>query len=146
MLLWLPSSLLLSLLWNIGAGIRDALSKPLYTFSYMLLNNRSVWFSPNSNILTIDVKCLGKPFRLLQWMGMNALVVYMLAACELFPAAIQGFYWRSPENNLVNMTESLLQTIFHSERWGTLAFVLLEILFWCVVAGFLHKKGIYLKL
>lgn len=35
-------------------------------------------------------------------MGMNALIVYALAACELFPAAIQGFYWQSPENNLVN--------------------------------------------
>jgi len=34
-------------------------------------------------------------------MGMNALVVYALAACDIFPAAIQGFYWHSPENNLV---------------------------------------------
>lgn len=32
---------------------------------------------------------------------MNALVIYALAACEIFPAALQGFYWRSPENNLV---------------------------------------------
>jgi len=34
-------------------------------------------------------------------MGMNALVVYALAACDIFPAVIQGFYWHSPENNLV---------------------------------------------
>lgn len=38
---------------------------------------------------------------LLQWLGMNALIIYALAACELFPAAVQGFYWRLPENNLV---------------------------------------------
>jgi heparan-alpha-glucosaminide N-acetyltransferase len=37
----------------------------------------------------------------LQWMGMNALIIYALAACDLFTAAIQGFVWGSPENNLV---------------------------------------------
>lgn len=49
----------------------------------------------------VDSKGFRKPFILLQWMGMNALIVYALAACELFPAAMQGFYWRSPSNNLV---------------------------------------------
>lgn len=38
----------------------------------------------------------------LQWMGMNALIIYALGACDLFPAALQGLYWRSPENNLVS--------------------------------------------
>jgi heparan-alpha-glucosaminide N-acetyltransferase len=46
----------------------------------------------------------------------------------------------------VDITESLLQAIFHSKQWGTLAFVLLEIVFWCLAAGFLHMKGVYLKL
>lgn len=41
------------------------------------------------------------PLVLLQWIGMNALIVYALAACELFPVAVQGFYWKSPRNNLV---------------------------------------------
>ncbi|KAL5996309.1 hypothetical protein ACLOJK_026385 [Asimina triloba] len=48
----------------------------------------------------VDVKHFRKSTALLKWMGMNAFLVYALAACELFPAAIQGFYWRSPENNL----------------------------------------------
>jgi hypothetical protein len=52
-------------------------------------------------LLQVDVKLVRRPTILLQWMGLNALIVYALAACELFPAAIQGFYWRSPENNLV---------------------------------------------
>lgn len=51
----------------------------------------------------VDVIHIKKPFILFQWMGMNALIVYILAACELFPTLIQGFYWRSPENNLVNV-------------------------------------------
>ncbi|GMP74414.1 hypothetical protein CsSME_00031839 [Camellia sinensis var. sinensis] len=38
---------------------------------------------------------------ILQWLGMNALIIYALGACDLFPAALHGFYWRSPENNLL---------------------------------------------
>lgn len=52
--------------------------------------------------MQVDVKNFRKPTILLQWMGMNALAVYALAACELLPAALQGFYWRTPENNLVS--------------------------------------------
>lgn len=37
----------------------------------------------------------------LEWMGMNALIIYALAACHIFPETVQGFYWQSPENNLV---------------------------------------------
>ncbi|KAM7276546.1 hypothetical protein ACFE04_018412 [Oxalis oulophora] len=93
----------------------------------------------------VDVKHIKKPTTLLQWVGMNALIVYALAACDVFPAALQGFFWRSPENNLVNGTEQLLQIMVNSKRWGTLLFVMLQILFWCLVAGFLHLKRIYVK-
>jgi hypothetical protein len=54
-------------------------------------------------LVQVDNFHIKKPFILFQWMGMNALIVYVLAACELFPTLIQGFYWRSPENNLVNI-------------------------------------------
>ena len=57
----------------------------------------------NLYFVQVDVIHIKKPFILFQWMGMNALIVYVLAACELFPTLIQGFYWRSPENNLVNV-------------------------------------------
>lgn len=146
MLIWSATSFILLTCGIIVQAIGMPLSKPLYTFSYMLLTTGLSGFLLTLIYYTVDFKRLRKPFLLLQWMGMNALIVYILAACELFPAGVQGFYWRSPENNLVNLTESLLETIFHSEKWGFLAFVLLEILFWCVVAGFLHRKGIFIKL
>lgn len=46
----------------------------------------------------------------------------------------------------VDGTESLLQAVLHSKKWGTLAFVIVEILVWGLVAGFLHMKGIYIKM
>lgn len=52
-------------------------------------------------LMQVDVIHIQRPTILFQWMGMNALIVYALAACDIFPAALQGFYWRSPENNLV---------------------------------------------
>ncbi|KAI0510785.1 hypothetical protein KFK09_011394 [Dendrobium nobile] len=145
-LLWSMSSLVLLLFACIVALLGVPLSKPLYTLSYMFLTGGASGVALSFIYYLVDVKHIRKPSLLLQWMGMNALIVYVLAAGELFPAALQGFYWRSPSNNLVNLTESFLQSFFHSKKWGTLAFVLLEILFWCLVSGFLHLKGIYFKL
>lgn len=52
-------------------------------------------------MMQVDVIKIQKPMMLFQWMGINALIVYDLAACDIFPAALQGVYWRSPQNNLV---------------------------------------------
>ncbi|KAJ8466153.1 hypothetical protein OPV22_028705 [Ensete ventricosum] len=145
-LLWSITSLILVLCAFVVQLSGMPFSKPLYTLSYMFLTTGASGFLFILIYYIVDVNQLKMTFILFQWMGMNALIVYILAASELFPAFIQGFYWRSPQNNLVNATESILQTIFHSKRCGTLAFVLLEILFWCLAAGFLHMKGIYIKL
>lgn len=146
LLLWFMSSLPLLLVGYVVQILGMPFSKPLYTVSYMSITTGLSGLLLTVIYYIVDVKCIKRPTMLLQWMGMNALIIYALAACELFPAAIEGFYWRSPKNNLVSATELLLQTVFHSGRWGKLAFVLLEILFWCLVAGFLHIKGIHVKL
>lgn len=122
------------------------LCKPLYTLSYMCITAGASGLLLTIIFYIVDVKNIRKPMLLFQWMGMNALIIYALGACELFAAAVKGFYWRSPENNLVDSTELVLQAVLHSKKWGTLVFVMLEILFWGIVAGFLHKKGIYLRL
>lgn len=46
----------------------------------------------------------------------------------------------------VDGTEYVFKLILQSGKWGTLAFVITTILFWGVVAGFLHMKGIFVKL
>ncbi|KAF5741548.1 heparan-alpha-glucosaminide N-acetyltransferase-like [Tripterygium wilfordii] len=120
--------------------------KPLYTLSYMCVTAGVSGLCLTAVFYIVDVKNLRKPTILLQWMGMNALIIYALAACDIFPAAVQGVYWRSPENNLMDGTESLLQAMLHSQKWGTLAFVILEIIFWGFIAGVLHMKGIHIKL
>ncbi|KAL5700965.1 heparan-alpha-glucosaminide N-acetyltransferase [Ranunculus cassubicifolius] len=144
--LWFMSSVILLLSGCALEVLGMPLSKPLYTLSYMCITAGASGLVLTAIYYVVDVKDLKKTMVLFQWMGMNALIVYALAACEIFPAALQGFYWRSPSNNLVNGMESLLGAVFGSKKWGTLVFVLLEILFWCLAAGYLHMKGIYLKL
>ncbi|CAI9104895.1 OLC1v1003682C2 [Oldenlandia corymbosa var. corymbosa] len=145
-ILWFFTSIPLLISGFVLEVIGVPFSKPLYTLSYMFTTAGASGFLLTVIFYIVDVKSIKRPTLLFQWMGMNALIVYALAACDLFPAALQGFYWRSPENNLVNFTERLFQSMFHSEKWGTLAFVLVEILFWGVVAGFLHMKHVYVKL
>ncbi|KAI4301467.1 hypothetical protein L6164_034745 [Bauhinia variegata] len=145
LLLWSMLSFSLLILGYIIEILGIPLSKPLYTLSYMCITAGVSGLILTIIYFIVDMIQVRKPTVLLQWMGMNALIVYALAAEDIFPIAMQGFYWRSPENNLVDGTESLLQAIFHSQKWGTVAFVVVEIIFWGVAAGFLHKKGIYIK-
>ncbi|KAF3334342.1 heparan-alpha-glucosaminide N-acetyltransferase-like protein [Carex littledalei] len=145
-LLWSVSSLILIILAYAAQLLGMPFSKPLYSVSYMFLTAGVSGFALIFIYFMVDIIKFTAPLVIFQWMGMNALIVFILAASQKFPIFLEGFYWRSPSNNLVSLTESALQKIFNSKRWGTLAFVLLEVLFWGLVAGVLHIKGIYYKL
>ncbi|GAB4841065.1 hypothetical protein Ancab_021810 [Ancistrocladus abbreviatus] len=146
MLLWSLSSFPLLISGFLLQLLGMTFSKPLYTLSYMCITAGLSGLVFIAIFYLVDVQSIRRPTVLLQWMGMNALIIYALAACDIFAAFLQGFYLRSPENNLVDGTEMFLQALCHSKKWGTLVFVMVEILFWGLVAGFLHWKGIYVKL
>ncbi|CAI9781078.1 unnamed protein product [Fraxinus pennsylvanica] len=140
-ILWSISSLPLLISGFLLSVVGVPFSKPLYTLSYMFITAGASGTFLTIIFYIVDVKCIRKPMVIFQWMGMNALIIYALAACDVFPEAMQGFYWRSPENNLVDFSERLLQTVLHSEKWGTLAFVMVEILFWGLVADQENTRG-----
>ncbi|EOA12300.1 hypothetical protein CARUB_v10007979mg, partial [Capsella rubella] len=62
------------------------LNKPLYTLSYMCV--------------TVDVYGYKRASLVLEWMGIHALLIYVLIACNLVFLIIHGFYWKKPINNL----------------------------------------------
>eukprot|EP01018_Ginkgo_biloba_P003580 Gb_10589 [translate_table: standard] len=78
------------------------LNKALYTFSYMCVTSGTAGLLFAGTYLLVDVYGYRRLTMLLEWMGMNALIIYVLAACNLFAAAIQGFYWRLPQNNIMS--------------------------------------------
>nr|POF24382.1 hypothetical protein CFP56_35360 [Quercus suber] len=62
--------------------------KPLYTLSYMCITAGASGLFLTIIFYIVDIKHFRKPTMLLEWMGMNALIVFALAACDLFPAAV----------------------------------------------------------
>lgn len=49
----------------------------------------------------VDVRGWRSPTIILEWLGQNAMLMYVLFAEGVFIAAVQGLYVGSPENNLV---------------------------------------------
>lgn len=50
----------------------------------------------------VDVIGYRWPPLAMEWLGMHALMVYILLGCNLLPVFIQGLYWREPQNNIVS--------------------------------------------
>ncbi|KAL9261650.1 Heparan-alpha-glucosaminide N-acetyltransferase-like protein [Drosera capensis] len=85
------------------------LNKQLYTFSYVRVTSgaaalvfsfsyvmlMSLWCI--ARLTVIDFKCLLLP---LKWIGMNAMLVYVMAAEGIFAAFINGWYYGDPRNTL----------------------------------------------
>jgi heparan-alpha-glucosaminide N-acetyltransferase len=121
-------------------------NKPIYSVSYMLFTGGAAGVVFTGFYLLVDVHSWRYPTLLLEWLGQNALLMYVLVAEGVFPAALQGLYWKNPENNLVDLVELAFENLIESRRWAKLADVLCEILFACFVAGCLKYKGLFWKL
>ncbi|KAI3441447.1 DUF1624 domain-containing protein [Psidium guajava] len=124
------------------------INKQLYSFSYVCFTAGAAGIVFSAFYIVIDVWGLRTPFLFLEWIGMNAMLVFVMAAQGIFAAFINGWYYKDPHNNLVNWIQKhIFINVWHSERLGTLLYVIFaEIVFWGVVSGVLHKLGIYWKL
>eukprot|EP00256_Glycine_max_P044003 XP_006595362.1 heparan-alpha-glucosaminide N-acetyltransferase [Glycine max] len=124
------------------------INKQLYSFSYVCFTAGAAGIVFSVFYLLIDVWGLRTPFLFLEWIGMNAMLVFVMAAQGIFAAFVNGWYYKDPDNSLVYWIQNHVFTnVWHSERLGTLLYVIFaEITFWGVVAGILHKLGIYWKL
>jgi len=57
-------------------------------------------------IKQIDVWGIRTPFLFLEWIGMNAMLVYVLVAEGIFAAFVNGWYYEDPEKSLVRNIET----------------------------------------
>ncbi|KAJ9184344.1 hypothetical protein P3X46_004076 [Hevea brasiliensis] len=124
------------------------INKQLYSFSYVCFTAGAAGIVFSGFYILIDVWGLRTPFLFLEWIGMNAMLVYVMAAQGIFEGFINGWYYKSPDNTLVYwIQEHVFIKVWHSKRLGTLLYVIFaQITFWAVVAGILHRLGIYWKL
>ncbi|XP_012082601.2 heparan-alpha-glucosaminide N-acetyltransferase [Jatropha curcas] len=124
------------------------INKQLYSFSYVCFTAGAAAIVFSGFYILIDVWGLRTPFLFLEWIGMNAMLVYVMAAQGIFEGFINGWYYKSPDNTLVYWIQKhVFVKVWHSERLGTLLYVIFaQITFWAVVAGILHRLRIYWKL
>ncbi|CAI0446679.1 unnamed protein product [Linum tenue] len=83
------------------------INKPLYSISYMLITSATAGITFCALYLLVDIygyRWLTLP---LEWMGKHALSIFIIVSSNLAVIVIQGFYWKSPENNLMNCIVSL---------------------------------------
>ncbi|WCJ34458.1 hypothetical protein M5689_015768 [Euphorbia peplus] len=124
------------------------INKQLYSFSYVCFTAGAAGIVFSGFYMLIDVKGIRVPFLFMEWIGMNAMLVYVMAAQGIFEGFINGWYYKSPDNTLVYwIQEHVFVKVWNSERLGTLLYVIFaQITFWAVVAGICHRLRIYWKL
>ncbi|PRQ43636.1 putative heparan-alpha-glucosaminide N-acetyltransferase [Rosa chinensis] len=146
---WVSMGLVLIII-GIILHFTDAIpiNKQLYSFSYVCFTAGAAGLVFSGFYVLIDVWGYRTPFLFLEWIGMNAMLVFVMAAQGIFAGFVNGWYYESPDKTLVYwIQEHVFNNVWHSERLGTLLYVIFaEITFWGVVSGILHKLGIYWKL
>ncbi|KAL5649746.1 hypothetical protein ACJX0J_040555, partial [Zea mays] len=76
------------------------MNKPLYTLSYTLGTAGAAGLLFSGIYTLVDIYGYRRPTVAMEWMGMHALMIYVLIACNVLPIFIHGFYWKEPKNNL----------------------------------------------
>ncbi|KAI3992656.1 hypothetical protein MKX01_007978 [Papaver californicum] len=79
------------------------INKALYSLSYTCLTVGAAGILFAAIYLVVDVFGFRKPSLVFEWMGKHAMVIYILAACNVFPILLQGFYWKEPGNNFLRL-------------------------------------------
>ncbi|KAF6134057.1 hypothetical protein GIB67_038348 [Kingdonia uniflora] len=78
-------------------------NKVLYTFSYTCITAGAAGLIFAGIYVLVDVCGYRRPSILLEWMGTHSLTIYVLVACNVLLIAVQGFYWKKPQNNFFRL-------------------------------------------
>lgn len=79
------------------------LNKALYSLSYTCLTAGASGVLLAGIYFMVDVQGHRRATLVFEWMGLHALMIYILFACNILPVLLQGFYWRQPQNNILHL-------------------------------------------
>ncbi|XP_042376181.1 heparan-alpha-glucosaminide N-acetyltransferase-like isoform X1 [Zingiber officinale] len=124
------------------------LNKQLYSFSYVCVTAGTSGILFCTFYVLVDILGFRNLFLPLEWIGMNAMLVFVMAAEGIFEGFLNGWYYETTNNTLVYwIRKHVFIQVWRSRRVGVLLYVIFaQILFWALVAGVLHRMGIYWKL
>ncbi|XAR59847.1 Heparan-alpha-glucosaminide N-acetyltransferase [Bertholletia excelsa] len=77
------------------------LNKSLYTVSYMLVTSASAGIAFSALYILVDIYGFRQLTSVLEWMGKHSLCLFAVISSNLAVIAIQGLYWKAPQNNIV---------------------------------------------
>eukprot|EP00268_Persea_americana_P038201 TRINITY_DN37823_c0_g1_i3.p1 TRINITY_DN37823_c0_g1~~TRINITY_DN37823_c0_g1_i3.p1 ORF type:complete len:399 (-),score=61.54 TRINITY_DN37823_c0_g1_i3:423-1619(-) len=78
-------------------------NKVLYSLSYTCVTAGAAGILFAGTYVLVDIYGYRRPTMVMEWMGMNALMIYILLACNVVPVLLQGFYWKKPQNNILSL-------------------------------------------
>lgn len=99
---WSTLSVALSSIGFILSFLGIPLNKSLYTVSYSLLTSASAGVTFCALYLLVDVCGYRRIAYPLEWMGIHSLTIFVLISSNIAVVVLQGFYWKTPENNLIH--------------------------------------------
>ncbi|VFQ78404.1 unnamed protein product [Cuscuta campestris] len=76
-------------------------NKSLYSVSYLMVTSASAGITLCALYLLVDFYGQRRLTLALDWIGKHSLTIFILLTSNIGVIAVQGFYWRSPENNIV---------------------------------------------
>ncbi|KAL4567446.1 hypothetical protein LXL04_023030 [Taraxacum kok-saghyz] len=77
------------------------LNKALYTISYLMVTSAASGLIFCALYLLVDVYKWRRKAFVFEWMGKHSLSYFVLVTSNLVVIMLQGFYWKSPHNNIV---------------------------------------------
>ncbi|GAU43512.1 hypothetical protein TSUD_399060 [Trifolium subterraneum] len=101
---WLSMGFVLSIL-GIILHFTNAIpiNKQLYSISFVCVTSGAAGIVFSVLYILIDVWGLRTPFLFLEWIGMNAMLVYVVGAQGIFAAFVNGWYYNDPNNSLKSL-------------------------------------------
>ncbi|XP_065851754.1 uncharacterized protein [Euphorbia lathyris] len=78
-------------------------NKALYTLSYTSVTAGAAGLLFAAIYILVDVCGYRHTTVVFKWMGMHSLTLYVIAACNIVPIVLQGFYLKRPENNILRL-------------------------------------------
>ncbi|RZC81125.1 hypothetical protein C5167_043711 [Papaver somniferum] len=79
------------------------INKALYSLSYTCVTIGAAGLLFAAIYVMADAFSIRIPTLVFEWMGKHALVIYIFAACNVFPILLQGFYWKEPGNSFLRL-------------------------------------------
>ncbi|KAF9621436.1 hypothetical protein IFM89_021475 [Coptis chinensis] len=103
------------------------LNKQLYSFSYVCLTAGAAAWVFSTFYVLVDILGWRHLFLPLEWIGMNAMLVYVMAAEGIFAGFINGWYYEDPHNTLIYWIQKhIFIGVWHLRRIGMLLYVILQ--------------------